>query len=99
MGRKVRKAPSTFHPGLDRDLEAICLKCLAWECAGRYASALELAEDLGRYQRREPVLARPIGKVERLLKWARRRPALAAFLLALAGVAGISTALAIVAWE
>jgi WD40 repeat protein/tRNA A-37 threonylcarbamoyl transferase component Bud32 len=61
-----------------RDLEIISLKCLRKEPAGRYASAEKLAEDLERWQRGEPIEARPAGTVERGIKWMRRRPALAA---------------------
>src|SRR5207249_5659698 len=58
----------------------------------RYASALALADDLKRFLDREPIVARPVGAVEKMLKWARRRPAAAA----LAVVSGLA-ALAVVA--
>jgi WD40 repeat protein len=91
LQRRQREAPSAVRRGLDRDIESICLKCLDWDGGRRYASALELAEDLARYGRGEPVEARPIGSPERAVKWARRRPALAALLLvSLLGVAGMT---------
>jgi tetratricopeptide (TPR) repeat protein len=73
-------APSRLQPGLPRDLQTICLKCLHKEPARRYASALEMAEDLGRFLRAEPIRARPVAWHERLAKWTRRKPALAALI-------------------
>src|SRR5262245_36814644 len=72
--------PSRLRPGLDGDLSTICLKCLSKEPQGRYASALALADDLTRWQTGEPIAARPAGALERVWKWARRKPALAGLL-------------------
>jgi tetratricopeptide (TPR) repeat protein len=89
--------PRRFQPGVGRDLETICLKCLEKEPARRYASALDLADDLGRYLRGETVRARPAGPLERLHKWARRRPAQAG--LVAVSVAAVLALAAGVLWH
>jgi serine/threonine-protein kinase len=58
--------PSRLRHGLSRDLEAVCLKCLQKEPRRRYASAGELANDLGRWLRGEPTRARPVGLGRRI---------------------------------
>jgi serine/threonine-protein kinase len=70
--------PTRLHPKTPLDLETICLKCLQKEPDKRYSDCFELAEDLDRFLTDEPILARPIGNVERLWRWCRRNPTLAA---------------------
>ena len=66
--------PCRLQSQVPRDLETICLKCLAKEPNKRYAKADALADDLDRYLADEPILARRTPVWERGLKWARRRP-------------------------
>src|SRR5262249_3105913 len=83
--------PARLNPRVPRDLDTICLKCLEKDPRRRYASAAALAEDLQRFQRNEPIVARPVGPMECALRWTQRHPtgaALVATALALVGLAG-----------
>jgi WD40 repeat protein/serine/threonine protein kinase len=82
--------PRQLQPRTPHDLETICLKCLQKEPPRRYASALDLADDLRCFLAGEPILARPTRPWERAWKWARRRPAGAALI-----VFGVVTVLAL----
>ena len=79
--------PRHYAPNLPRDLEAIILKCMARNTAERYATARALADDLGRFIEHRAVGARPLSAPQRLLRWGKREPRLAATaLLALAAL-------------
>ena len=71
-------APQQLNPSIDRDLSTICMKCLSKEPAARYATAVAFADDLERYLSGKPVLARPIGRLGKLTRWARRNRSVAA---------------------
>jgi hypothetical protein len=77
--------PRRRRPEVPRDLDTICLKCLEKDPARRYGTAEELADELRRYLRHEPIQTRRTGIWERTVKFARRQPLLAT-LLVVAGV-------------
>ncbi len=82
---------------IPRDLDTICRKSLHKDSDQRYPSALALAEDLERWLAAEPIQARPVGLVERTIKWVRRKPAIAALVTAL--VLALVTGLVGVLWQ
>src|SRR5438477_6386080 len=90
------RQPRLLNPKIDRDLSTICLKCLEKDPKRRYFSALALAEDLERWLKHEPIVARHTGVFTRGRKWVRRNPSIsimAAMLLALAAP------LAVIIWK
>ena len=90
------RPPRLWNPKIDRDLSTICLKCLEKDPQRRYSSARALAEDLERWLRHEPILARRTGIVHRGKKWLQRNPTAAGMtVLSLALVA----ALGVIVWK
>jgi WD40 repeat protein/tRNA A-37 threonylcarbamoyl transferase component Bud32 len=72
------RPPRSLNDHIPRDLETITLKAMAKEAGKRYGSAGELAAELRRFLAGEPILTRPVGRVEKLTRWCHRNPTLAA---------------------
>ncbi len=87
--------PRQLEPRVPHDLETICLKCLEKEPARRFATAVELADDLRRFVDGDPIQARPTPAWERAWKWGKRRP-MAVALLGLIALGAVGMVLFIV---
>jgi eukaryotic-like serine/threonine-protein kinase len=88
--------PSQYNPGVPRDMEVICLKCLEKDPKWRFASAQALADDLRHWQAGEPIAARPVGAPTRAWMWCKRKPLLAGLVTGLVvalagGFVGVAT--------
>lgn len=92
VGEEEPPSPSVLNPAVDRDLATICLKCLEKDPKRRYGSAEALADELERWLRHEPILARPTTALDRAHKWAQREPTQ----VALAGVVAAAVLVLIV---
>ena len=83
--------PRQLNATVPADLETITVKSLQKEPVKRYESAQALADDLGRWLRGEPIVARPVGRVEKAVKWCRRNPLLATTAASLAAALIVGT--------
>ncbi len=85
------RPPRAVRPDVPRDLEVICLKAISKAPSRRYQTARELAEDLQRFAKGQPILARPMGTFERTVRWGRRYPLAVSVLVAvlIGSVAGL----------
>ncbi len=90
-------APRLLCREIPRDLETVILKAIARSPESRYKSAQDFAEDLRRFRRDQPIVARRIGPIERVCRWSRRNPALAGMSMAL--MLGAVVSLAAVSWN
>jgi len=70
--------PRMVQPGIPRDLDTICMKCMRKEPGERYATAGDLACDLERFLAGRPIVARPISPAGQVFRLCKRNPALAA---------------------
>jgi serine/threonine protein kinase len=89
--------PRGLNRFVPRDLCTICLKCMERDPNRRFSTAKELAEELRRFLRGEPILSRPISRTERTIRWIKRYPAIstAALLTIVLAIAGPITAMVI----
>jgi serine/threonine protein kinase len=90
---KEPERPGQLNPQVDRDLEAVCLKCLEKDPRKRYASAADLADDLERWQRGEPTRARPPSAWQAVRYWLHRNMRAALWVLAIGLLLGVLVSL------
>ncbi len=91
---------SQFRPGIPSELEVICLKCLEKAPGNRYATALDLAEDLQRWRSARPIQAKPVPRLVRAARWGRRHPIVMTTLtLTLLSLTAVGTSFGYVQWR
>ncbi len=80
LQRRIHEDPQSLrllNDAIPRDLETICLKAMSRDPARRYQTGLEFIDDLQRWERGRPILARPVSLLEKVWRWSRRNPAIA----------------------
>lgn len=87
-------SPRRYNPRVSRDFETICLKCLEKDPARRYPTTQALADELRRLLNDEPLLARPVGSLDRFGRWCRRHPTVCWLTLSFVIVTAIGLAIA-----
>lgn len=92
-------APVRLQSGLPFDLCTICLKCLEKSPGSRYASALDLADDLRRFLDGKPIRAKAVSTSEWIVKWARRHPTIASLAASLMVVTIVGFATVFLMWR
>jgi len=91
--------PSLFRADVPYDLETICLKCLEKDPARRYATAAEVAAELGRFLHGEPILASRLSAAGRALRWTERNRLAAGLVAALAVALAALAAVSVLYWQ
>ncbi|MDB5384870.1 MAG: pknB 3 [Planctomycetaceae bacterium] len=91
--------PSRLNAKVPLDLETICLKCLQKDPQRRYTTAVALAEDLQRFLDGQPILARPVGRVERIVRWMRRKPTATALIITALLLMGVALGASVREWR
>ena len=94
IGEEPRR-PRDLRQGVPRDLETICLKAMSKARSARYATAGEMAADLRRFLAGDPILARPVGSFEKLWRFCRRNPTVAALTAGIAAMLVLCTAVSL----
>ncbi len=92
-------APRRLNSSVPQDLETICLRCLEKSPAARYRTAAEVADELDRFLRGEPILARPLSPAELVIRAIRRKPVISSLVLALMLAVVSGTMVSVIGWR
>ncbi len=92
-------APRRLNPSVPLDLETICLKCLEKSPSARYAGASEVADELDRFLRGDPIIARPLSPTAHCFRAIRKKPMLASLVFALLATITSGTLVSLQGWR